>query len=297
MMMGIGGISFRLENEKHDGTCHNQGASQPGPYRHYLIPEKPAKKGMKQDFTVHEEGYDHGIHVLESPGHKHLGRKGKEPEACRPEPFHTCRQCKCFFLHHGDPYDEAENLEIKDNFRIRFESFLCQMADDDIGSRREKAASYPIKGMQIERGKVPDLHHHKGAQGDSQKAGYGFLRQFVMKENRRQDAHEESRQLGKDLGIPQRQPFDGYEIKEEGNTPEKSPERKHETVLSRVEFLPALPGEDGNEKYAEKPAEESHFSRRHRLQKPCAAAHESERKGRRQGADDAQGNAASLSFL
>ena len=81
------------------------------------VGKKAVEKNMEKDFTVHKERNDERIHMLESPGHKHLCRESKESQSDKPHPLNSFRHGETAF-HKSRPYGDTENLEIENNFRI-----------------------------------------------------------------------------------------------------------------------------------------------------------------------------------
>lgn len=117
VVMGVIVNAFRFEYHKHDRSEDNKSAAEPGCPGKYFIPEVPAEKNMEKDFTVHKERNDERIHMLESPGHKHLCRESKESQSDKPHPLNSFRHGETAF-HKSRPYGDTENLEIENDFRI-----------------------------------------------------------------------------------------------------------------------------------------------------------------------------------
>lgn len=117
VVMGVIVNAFRFEYHKHDRSEDDKSAAEPGCPGKYFIPEVPAEKNMEKDFTVHKERNDERIHMLESPGHKHLCRESKESQSDKPHPLNSFRHGETAF-HKSRPYGDTENLEIENDFRI-----------------------------------------------------------------------------------------------------------------------------------------------------------------------------------
>lgn len=117
VVMGVIVNAFRFEYHKHDRSEDDKSAAEPGCPGKYFIPEVPAEKNMEKDFTVHKERNDERIHMLESPGHKHLCQESKESQSDKPHPLNSFRHGETAF-HKSRPYGDTENLEIENDFRI-----------------------------------------------------------------------------------------------------------------------------------------------------------------------------------
>ena len=230
--------------------------------------------------------------MLKSPGHEHLGDEGRQADGQGPEPLDTVRHEEIFLHHEEKAGNEAPELEIKDNFRIRFESPLSQHADGHVSPGAGKSAQCSIQGIDIKGCKVPHLHDHHSSQGDEGKRRNDLPGHFFFQEYRRQNAHEKSGKLSQNLSVSQRQSFNGEEVQVESDGAEHPAKRQKSHVSPGKDFLTVLPCNEGNEEKTEKSPEKSEFSRGHGFQHPGTAAHSGEKNGAEKSRNNSCGQCA-----
>ena len=134
VVVGIGIDGFGLEDHEHDGTGDDECTTQPRGGSHHFVPESPAEEDMKENFSVHQKGNDEGIDVLKRPCHEHLCRQCEEPQTYDKAPISPSRENPRFVSGYGKADENAENLEVKNDFRIGAKSFFGEAAYYDVGS-------------------------------------------------------------------------------------------------------------------------------------------------------------------
>lgn len=295
-MVGVGVDGFRFEDHEHDGTGDDEGAAQPGGGSHDFIPEGPAEEDVEENLAVHQKGHDEGIDVLKRPGHEHLRRESKEAEADDEAPIRPLRQDPRLVSGNGKADENAENLKVENDFRIRAETFFSQATDDNVRGGGEETAGHPVQRVEIKFGEIPNLHDAERAGRDGEEPRDGFFREAFFQKERREEAHEKGGELRENLRIAQRQPFDGEEIKEEGDAAEKAAKAEHRDVPPGEKFFLRLQAENRDEEEPHEPAKERHFARRHIREPFGAGGHEGEGQRGQDRRDDAHGDATLSSF-